>query len=141
MQSNKPQNPSSSSLEKSSPSKLTCRKCKRGSMLPAVEEGNPEYTDKFVCQNCQHRDTIPTKDLLFNQIITGLSGLGVCIYLLITHLSKLFKGIQHDDMQNALQNSGFVLVAGLFLTGFIYILFRAQEGLYHRRLYSPKKKD
>jgi len=117
----------------------TCQKCSNGEMLPAQGQGDPEYTDKFVCQNCQFQDTIPTKDLLFNQIFSGLTGICLCVFLLITHLSKLFKGIQHDNMQNALQNSGLVLLSGLFLTGFIYILFRAQEGYKHRKRYTQKK--
>ena len=50
---------------------LSCRKCKKGKMLPSIEEGDVEYTDNFVCNHCQHHDTIPTRDLLFSQAFTG----------------------------------------------------------------------
>jgi len=115
---------------------LNCRKCRKGKMLPSIEEGDVEYTDNFVCSHCQHHDTIPTRGLLFSQAFTGLSGICLCIYLLIIHLSRLFKGIQHDDLHNAFQNSGLVFISGIFLAGFIFILFKAQEGFLHRRKYT-----
>jgi len=115
---------------------LNCRKCKKGKMLPSIEEGDVEYTDNFVCNHCQYHDTIPTKGLLFSQLLTSFSGICLSIYLLITHLSRLFKGIQHDDLHDAFQNSGLVFISGIFLAGFIFILFKAQEGFQHRRKYT-----
>lgn len=119
-----------------SQSGLFCKKCKHGQMLPAIEEGDPEYTDNFICSICHHQDTIPTKDLLFNQVLTGICGIGICIYLLSAQLSTLFRGFQHDTLESPFSTSGLALLAATFLSGFTYILFRAQEGLKHRMLYS-----
>lgn len=114
---------------------LSCRKCRKGKMLPSIEEGGLEYTDNFVCSHCQYQDTIPTRGLLFGQAFTGLSGISICIYLLIIHLSQLFKGIQHDNLHNAFKDSGLVLISGIFLAGFIFVLFKAREGFQHRLKY------
>jgi hypothetical protein len=122
-----------------SQSKLICKKCKAGRMLPAVEEGNPEYTDNFICSNCQHRDTIPTRDLLASQIISALLGVVICLYLLSGQLSKLFQGFQHDTLEKPISTFLLVLVASFFLSGFIYVLFKAQEGLRHRSLYTKNR--
>ena len=112
-----------------------------GAMVPAVEEGDPEYTDNFVCLNCHHRDTIPTKDLLFSQVITALGGIAICLYLLVTELATIFQGMQHDNFKDTLQTSGLIFISAIFLSGFIYILFRAQKGFRHRRLYMKNYQD
>ena len=119
--------------------KLICKKCKSGSMLPAIQEGEPEYTDNFICEDCQYHDTIPTKDILFNQILTGALGFVFSTYLFITHLSGLFSGIQHGNMKHALQDAGLTTLSATFLLGFLYILFRAYLGIKHRREYTPTK--
>jgi hypothetical protein len=139
MQPNSTKSSPSFSSSKDSQSKLICKKCKHGKMLLAVEEGDLEYTDKFICQDCHHTDTIPTRDLLFSQILTGITGTMICVYLLIKQLAILFRGIQHDHLNNALTTSSLILVSAIFLSGFIFILFKAQEGLNHRRLYSKNK--
>ncbi len=127
--------------ESSNKSNLICKKCKTGNMLPAIQEGEPDYTDHFVCQNCQHHDTIPTKDILFNQILTGVIGLVFSVYLFITHLSGLLSGIQHDKMKNSLQDGGLTFLSLIFLSGFSYILFRAYSGIRHRHEYTKKTKS
>jgi len=119
--------------------KLICNKCKSGSMLPAIQEGEPEYTDNFICESCQHHDTIPTLDILFNQIFTGILGFIFSAYLFITHLSGLLSGIQHDNMKHTFQNAGLTTLSAAFLLGFLYILFRAHLGIKHRREYHPTK--
>jgi len=121
--------------------KLICTQCKIGEMRPAVQEGEPEYTDHFICRNCQHHDTIPTRDILFNQILTGFIGTIISIYLFITHLSGLFSGIQHGKMRNALQDASLTIVSTIFLFGFFYILFQAYIGFKYRHKYaSPRTK-
>lgn len=132
MQTNMPESPET----KHSQSKLTCKQCKKGVMIPAIEEGDPEYTDNFICTLCNYRDTIPTKGLLFSQLLTAASGISICIYLLIEQLSSLFRAMQHDSLHNTLQTSSLIFLAGLFLSGFIYIFFRAQDGFRYRRLYT-----
>ena len=107
-------------------------------MLPAVEEGDPEYTDNFICSNCHHRDTIPTLDLLLSQSVSALSGITVCLYLLSTQLSKIFHGFQHDTLDKPLSTISLALVATIFLSGFIYVLFKANEGFKHRSLYTKQ---
>lgn len=124
-----------------SQSKLICKKCKQGQMLPAIEEGDPEYTDNFICSHCHHRDTIPTKDLLFSQVTSAIVGICICVYLLSGQLSTLFKGIQHDTLDKPFVTIALVVVAGIFLSGFIYILFKAQDGFRHRNQYTKAKKQ
>jgi len=119
--------------------KLICKQCKSGSMFPAIQEGEPEYTDNFICENCQYHDTIPTQDILLNQIITGASGFVFSLCLLITHLSGLFSGIQHGNMKHALQDAGLTTLSTVFLLGFLYILYRAYLGIKHRREYISTK--
>ena len=130
---------SNADFEQKYKGKLICKECKSGSMLPAIEEGEPEYTDNFVCENCQHHDTIPTRDILFNQIFTGLTGLAFSAYLLIIHLSGLLSGIQHDKMTHTLQDACLASLSAIFLLGFSYILFRAHIGIKHRREYTSKE--
>ena len=121
--------------------KLICKQCTSGSMLPAIQEGEPEYTDHFICDNCGFHDAIPTQDILFNQILTGILGFILSAYLFIIHLSGLFTGIQHDSMKNALQDASLTGLSAIFSLGFIYILFRAHLGIKHRSEYSPKNKQ
>ena len=129
----------SSDFERKYQGKLICKKCTSGSMLPAIQEGEPEYTDNFICENCQYHDTIPTLDILFNQIFTGISGFIFSAYLFITHLSGLFSGIQHGNMKHILQDACLTILSAAFLLGFFYILFRARKGIKHRREYTPIK--
>lgn len=129
----------SSDFKRKYKNKLICKKCKSGSMLPAIQEGEPEYTDNFICEGCQYHDTIPTKETLFNQISTGVLGLIFSTYLFITHLSGLFSGIQHENMKYVLQDAGLTTLSTAFFLGFLYILFRAYLGIDHRREYSPVK--
>jgi len=129
----------SSDFERKYQGKLICKECKSGSMLPAIQEGEPEYTDNFICKNCQYHDTIPTQDILFNQILTGTSGLIFSICLFITHLSGLFSGIQHGNMKHTLQDAGLMTLSTVFFLGFLYILFRAYLGIKHRREYTTTK--
>jgi len=129
----------SSDFERKYQGKLICIKCKSGSMLPAIQEGEPEYTDNFICENCQYHDTIPTQDILFNQILTGASGLIFSIYLFITRLSDLFSGIQHGNMKHTIQDAGLMTLSTAFFLGFLYILFRAYIGIKHRREYTTTK--
>ena len=136
-----PENDLNAQITNDSQSKLICKKCRQGIMLPAVEEGDPEYTDNFICSNCQYRDTIPTKDLLFSQLVTALTGIGICIYLLSGQLSKLFQGIQHDTLTQPTGRIALTILASIFMSGFIYLLFKAQEGFSHRKLYTKQKDD
>lgn len=119
--------------------KLICKECKSGSMIPAIQEGEPEYTDNFICENCQYHDTIPTLDILFNQIFTGITGFCFATYLFITRLSGLFSGIQHDNLKHALQDAGLAGLSVIFLFGFLYILFRAHIGIKYRQEYTKPK--
>jgi hypothetical protein len=132
---------SSPDFEQKHKGKLICKECKSGSMLPAIQEGEPEYTDNFVCEKCHHHDTIATLDILFNQIFTGISGFIFSAYLFITRLSDLFSGIQHGNMKHALQDAGLAAASAIFLLGFLYILFRAYLGVKHRQEYRPTKND
>ena len=132
---------SSPKLEQNYKGTLICKECKSGFMLPAIQEGEPEYTDNFICENCQQHDIIPTLDILFNQIFTGIAGFIFSAYLFISRLSDLFSGIQHGNMKHALNDAGLTAVSAVFLLGFLYILFRAHLGIKHRQEYTPIKTD
>ncbi|MDX1452554.1 MAG: hypothetical protein R3183_08340 [Oleiphilaceae bacterium] len=117
------------------PSPFTCIICKKGEMLPAVQEGEPDYTDNFVCQHCHHRDTIPTVSNICNQFFTSLLGGAVGLYLLIFQLRGLLLGIQNQSEADQAVPVLLILVAMLFISGFVYVLYQAFRGMQLRKAY------
>jgi len=119
--------------------KFICAKCKQGSMIPATQEGEPEYTDTFVCIHCGHRATIPSLVIIFSQIISGIMGGIICLYLLIINLSKVLSGIQFGLNNYIISNTVFVLISLVFLCGFGYTFYRAITSMIFRQRYLHKK--
>ena len=108
--------------------------CRKGKMLPDDQEGEPDYTDNFVCQHCQHRDTITTVPNICSQVLTSLVGGGIGVYLLIGVVHELARGAGQDGA-TAFKIIALLLVACLFITGFAYVLFQAYRGYRQRRAY------
>ena len=119
--------------EKVSP--YTCIKCKRGYMLPAIEEGEPEYTEHYVCQKCGFHDTIPTVAIIASQMFSAIVGIAICLYLLLDLASYLGEAELLSTVQ-VLQHTLLISISGLFVVGFIYVLYQSFKGTIHRRAYT-----
>ncbi len=119
------------------PSPFTCIVCLKGEMLPAVQEGEPDYTDNFVCQHCQHRDTIPTVSNICSQVVTAILGGSIGFYLFSSKLQELIAG---ESASTGMPTILLLLIAGLFTAGFAYVLYQAFRGHHLRRAYmNPAK--
>lgn len=114
---------------------FTCTKCKQGKMNPLHQEGEPEYTDIFTCDKCDHTATIPSLVIIFTQFISAIAGGIVSAYLFIQHLSKVLTAFQFNTTDQVSSNLSLMAVAALFLLGFGYTLFRAFLGINRRRKY------
>lgn len=125
-------------ITRSSP--YTCIKCRRGVMLPAIEEGEPEYTEQYVCQSCGFHDSIPTMAIIASQFLSSVIGIGICSYLLSHHMSILNQDIPLSGSQ-VLQHLLLVLISATFVVGFVYVLYQSFKGTNHRRAYTrgPEK--
>lgn len=116
-------------------SPYTCIKCQRGTMIPAIEEGEPEYTEHYVCQKCSFHDTIPTLAIIASQMFTAIIGIGVCFYLLLERASHLGT---HEllSTEQVLQNLLLISISALFISGFVYVLYQSFKGTAKRRSYT-----
>ncbi len=108
-------------------------------MNPLHQEGEPEYTDIFTCDKCDHTATIPSLVIIFTQFISAIAGGMVSAYLFIQHLSKVLTAFQFNTSDQISSDLSLMAVAALFLCGFGYTLFRAVLGINRRRKYSRKK--
>ncbi|MDX5299420.1 MAG: hypothetical protein LPK85_10790 [Gammaproteobacteria bacterium] len=115
---------------------FVCTECKRGLMDPLRNEDEPEYTDQYKCGHCGHTATIPSLVIILSQILTGIMGGGVTVYLFILHLGRLLSALQLTDESPGFALDGLlVLIASGMLAGFAYTLYRAGKNLYLRRRY------
>ncbi len=128
--------PSSQFADEIADTPYTCTQCSGARMVPAILENEPDYTDNYICPNCQHHDTIPSLSNIASQVLTSLMGGGICIYLLIVYLAKLLSGFQYGSMEDALQNSALILISFAFTVGFTYVLVQGCLGYAHRRRYT-----
>lgn len=117
------------------PRQLICIECKKGIMRPALGEGEPDFTDRYICEHCQFEDYIPTPGIIVGQLITFLSGSAICIYLMIGRFEELMAGISNNQMQHAFIDMLLLLIALMFLAGFVFVLIKSYQGLHHRRAY------
>lgn len=117
------------------PSPFTCIVCKQGEMLPAVQEGEPDYTDNFICQQCNHRDIIPALPNIYSQIVTAILGGAIGLYLLISNLTELLQAFQNKPEDAEVFRILLIVIAGLFTSGFTYVLYQAHCGFQQRRAY------
>lgn len=116
-------------------STFICTKCRQGRMEPLLQEGEPEYTDIFECDQCNHQATIPSLVIISSQLISAMMGGVLSIYLFIQHLSKVLTSFQFNTTDQLSLNFTLMAIAALFLLGFGYILYRAFVGISRRQKY------
>jgi uncharacterized membrane protein len=97
-------------------------------MIPAVQEGEPEYTDNFLCVKCHFHDSIPTNSIIGGQLITSTLGLLICLYLFFDHVFA-------SNTDNSVENIAMGMVVLGFSIGFGYVFFKALSGIKHRKAY------
>ncbi|WP_250658541.1 hypothetical protein [Alkalimarinus coralli] len=114
---------------------FTCTKCKQGIMEPLHHEGEPEYTDIFACNQCNHQATIPSLVIISSQLVSAIMGGLLSVYLFIQHLSKVLTSFQFNTSDKLTLNVTFSVIAALFIVGFIYTLYRAFVGISRRKKY------
>ena len=115
-------------------SPYTCIKCGEGSMIPAVQEGEPEYTENYLCVKCHFHDTIPAHGILISQAATSVIGLLLCFFLFYDYVFA-----STPDSANTVEHSALGLVVGAFCIGFIFVLFKAWKGHLLRQSYLTRK--
>jgi len=108
-------------------------------MDPLHQEGEPEYTDIFICDKCDHTATIPSLVIIFTQFVSAIAGGAISVYLFIQHLSKVLTAFQFNTTDQLSSDISLMAVAALFLCGFGYTLFRAFVGINRRRKYRRTK--
>lgn len=118
-------------------SPYTCFKCQGGMMAPAIEEGEPEYTEHFVCQKCSFHDTIPSLAVIASQMFTAMLGIGVCFYLFLEHASYL-NSSEALSTELVLQHLLLMSISALFIAGFVYVLYQSFKGSIKRRSYTSR---
>ena len=111
-------------------SPFRCIKCGEGSMIYAVREGEQDYTDNYLCEQCHHHDNIPTNGILASQLATSLLGLVLSMFLLYDYVLT----IQGDNVSNA-EVIALGMVVGAFICGFVYVLHKAYLGYKLRKSY------
>ncbi len=111
-------------------SPFRCIKCGQGSMIYAVQEGEQDYTDNYLCEKCHHHDNIPTNGILASQLATSLLGLALSIYLLYDYVLTS----QGERVSNT-EVIALGLVVGAFICGFVYVLYKAYLGYQLRKSY------
>lgn len=117
------------------PRQLICIECKKGIMRPALSEGEPDFTDRYICESCQFEDYIPTPGIIAGQFITCLIGGAICLYLLVGRFDRLLAGFYHNNLQHSVSDALLLLIALVFLAGFVFVLNKSYKGLHHRRAY------
>ncbi len=118
-----------------SSSAFFCTMCKQGKMEPLLQEGEPEYTDMFECDQCNHQATIPSLVIISSQLISAIMGGALSVYLFIQNLSKVLTSFQFNTTDKHSLNFTLMVIAALFLVGFGYILYRAFIGISRRKIY------
>ena len=119
-----------------SPSPFICIACRKGHMVPAIEEGDPDYTEHYACSSCGFHDTIPGAAIILSQFLTSILGLMISTYLLITNFMPLL------DLQTGASSSltayeeiALSTIALAFSAGFLYVMYQSMKGLLHRKSY------
>ncbi|KZZ76297.1 MULTISPECIES: hypothetical protein [unclassified Oleiphilus] len=111
-------------------SPYTCIRCGEGSMISAVQEGEPDYTDNYLCLKCHHHDNIPTNGILLSQLMTSLIGLSLSLYLLYEYVLS-----SSDTSVTQVETTALTLVVSGFVIGFVYVLYKAAIGYRLRKSY------
>ncbi|UZE97668.1 hypothetical protein [Alkalimarinus alittae] len=104
-------------------------------MEPIIQEGEPEYTDLFECNQCHNKATIPSLVIISSQLVSAILGGALSVYLFIQHLSKVLRSFQFNTSDNLSINFTLLAIAGLFIAGFAYVFYRAFVGISRRSKY------
>lgn len=104
-------------------------------MDPVRDEDEPEYTDRFRCGHCGHTTTIPSRLVVFTQILSVILGGAVSLHLLLKHLGAVLNGWQDGQGQPLLLDTSLAMFAATLLGGFAYTLYRAVHNMYKRQRY------
>lgn len=121
----------------SSSSAFLCKQCHKGYMQAQIEEGETEFTEHYRCGHCRRQDTIASPIDIVSQLITGLLGLGISLYLALEGVVQLQHGWQTGQaIDLSLAQAGPVAIAALFAFAFIYLLYRGCMALLKRRSYT-----
>jgi hypothetical protein len=104
-------------------------------MRPVLSEGEPDFTDRYLCDTCQHEDHIPTMGIILGQLATSLFGGAISSYLFATRFKRMLGNIEHSDLSHILGDVILLLLALLFSAGFVFLLKRGVQGFNHRHAY------
>lgn len=116
-------------------SQYKCTQCLSGQMMPVTEEGESDYTEYYACNQCVHRDTIPTLVIIISQMLSSLVGVSVCLHLAIDHSSQL-STLSAQDGTLVAQQSLLILMSCLFIACFLYVMYQSVKGALHRHQYA-----
>lgn len=110
-------------------------------MQTQTEEGETDLTEHYRCNHCQHQDNIANPINLASQLITGLLGLGVSLYLAFESLLNIQQNMLSNNATplSATQASAMA-AATVFATAFIYLLYRCSMAFLKRRSYVRVKR-
>jgi len=114
---------------------FVCTKCQLGYMLPAIEEGEPDYTEHYTCHKCQHHDIIPTLVTIISQLGSGFLGIFICAYLASDHSSVLSSFYAELEQDKPALNTLMAILTLIFAFSFGYVIIQAVKGYMHRRAY------
>ena len=112
------------------PSPYKCISCGEGSMISAVREGEPDYTDNYLCEKCHHHEHIPTNGILFSQLSTSLLGLALSLFLLYEYVLT-----NSDKTVTVVEVVALGMIVVGFVIGFVYVLYKALLGYKLRKSY------
>lgn len=121
----------------SSSSAFVCKQCHKGYMQAQIEEGKAEFTEHYSCGHCRHQDIIASPIDIISQLITGLLGLSVSLYLALEGVVQVQHGWHAEQVIGiSFTQAAPVAVAALFALAFIYLLYRGCMAFIDRRSYT-----
>lgn len=112
------------------PSPYKCISCGEGSMIQAVQQGESEDTENYLCERCHYRDNIPTSGVLFSQFSSSIFGLVLCLFLFYRYALA-----SESKVQSTLEFGSLTIVIISFIAGFVYVIYKASRGYKIRRGY------
>ncbi|MGP4842604.1 hypothetical protein ACTXGQ_00605 [Marinobacter sp. 1Y8] len=115
-----------------------CIKCNKGLMDPVSKLDQPDPMDRFQCSFCGHQANIHPFMISVTQLATSVVGIGFSLYLLIGQLLYAVKAIQFSDAGTSSGHFALVLLASVFVAGFVYTILMAWRNLQTLRRYRRK---
>lgn len=111
-----------------------CPSCRKGPLLPLVSAAEPEYNDNYHCSTCGYSTVIPSFQIIFSQLFSGILGGLLTGYLFIKQLDLILKAYQLNknvDLTNNFIQSFFAL---LFIGAFGFLIYKSLRGMRKRQL-------